>query len=66
MVLLQEPNSQYRYWISGTTENPWDDNLAFHDVAEKDLEKLLNDHSETVKLFHNNIHFQAIVPQGTP
>ena len=63
MVLLQGPSGQYCYWISGTTENPGDDNLAFHDIEGKNLEKLLNDHSKTVKLFHSNIHYQAIVKQ---
>ena len=63
MVLLQGPSGQYHYWISGTTENPGDDNLAFHYIEGKNLEKFLNDHSKTVKLFHSNIHYQAIVKQ---
>jgi len=61
LVITQEPNDNYRYWISGTAEIPRDGNLAFHDVKKENLEMFLNTYPDTIKLFHNGIHFQAII-----
>ena len=66
LVIIQEPNDQYRYWISETKENPRNCNLTFCDIEKKDLEKLLDENPDAIKLFHNGIHFQAIVPKDTP
>ena len=60
LVIKQEPNSKYYYWVSGTAENYRDGNLAFHDIEKKDLEGLLNDHPDAIKLFHNGVYFQAL------
>lgn len=61
LVVTQEPDGQYRYWISETVENPQNVNLTFYDIHERNLEKLLNANPDAIKLFHNGIHFQAIV-----
>ncbi|MFQ6723528.1 MAG: hypothetical protein ACLRFH_03955 [Opitutales bacterium] len=62
LVLTQEPNGNYRYWISGTMENQRDGDLTFYKIINyKNVEQFLNAKSNAIKLFHNGIHFQAIV-----
>ncbi len=61
LVVTQEPDGKYRYWSSRTVENPRNGNLTFYDIHERNLEKLLNENPNAIKLFHNGIHFQAIV-----
>ena len=70
LVLTQEPNGQYRYWISGTQENPRNSNLWFNNITvenpmqmsiEEKIEEILNAYPNAIKLFHNGIHFQAIL-----
>ncbi len=60
LVLTQEPNGNYRYWISEIRENSWN----FLGIKENNINKLLNEIPNAIKLFHNGVHFQAIVKKG--
>lgn len=64
LVLTQEQDGNYRYWISGTMENPNDSNLTFHEIEVNEIGQTLNKYPNAIKLFHNGNHFQAIVPNS--
>lgn len=58
-VLMQGPNGNYQYWISSN-----DGDLGFHEIEVNEIRQTLNEYRNAIKLFHNGIHFQALVPKS--
>lgn len=64
LVLTKDNNGKLCYWISGTTKCPRDGNLTMYPITSSAAAtKILNEHYCAVKIFHNGVHFKAIMRQ---
>lgn len=64
LVLVGDISNGFRYWVSKPLGAPADVDVPPESIGERKPEQLLDEHPECIKLFHNGIYYQLIVPKS--